>query len=68
MRRAPEPSASDRAECEAGTVHGEDYCFQFSGKIRDGKLHFRLHMEVIALGCSRVYGAPQSAAYHRTCV
>lgn len=44
-RRAPEPSVSDRAECEAGTVHGEDYCFQFSGKIRDGKLHFRLHME-----------------------
>ncbi|KAL6776717.1 hypothetical protein ACKKBF_B30670 [Auxenochlorella protothecoides x Auxenochlorella symbiontica] len=34
-----------RAECEAGFVRGEDYLFQFSGKIRGGKLHFRLHMQ-----------------------
>lgn len=33
-----------RAACEAGFVRGEDYLFQFSGKIRGGKLHFRLHM------------------------
>ena len=33
-----------RAECEAGSVRGEDYLFQFTGKIRDGKLHFRLNM------------------------
>jgi hypothetical protein len=26
-------------------VRGEDYCFIFTGKLRDGKLHFRLHME-----------------------
>lgn len=26
-------------------MRGEDYSFQFSGKIREGKLHFRLHME-----------------------
>ena len=26
-------------------MRGEDYCFQFSGKLRDGKLHFRLHMQ-----------------------
>ncbi|GAB4822726.1 hypothetical protein N2152v2_009772 [Parachlorella kessleri] len=34
-----------QAECEAGIVRGEDYCFEFNGKIREGKLHFRLHME-----------------------
>jgi len=27
-------------------VRGEDYCFNFTGKLRDGKLHFRLHMQV----------------------
>lgn len=26
-------------------MRGEDYCFTFTGKLRDGKLHFRLHME-----------------------
>ena len=33
-----------RADCEAGSVRGEDYLFQFSGKIKEGKLHFRLNM------------------------
>lgn len=37
--------ATARAECEAGSVRGEDYLFQFTGKIRSGKLHFRLHMQ-----------------------
>lgn len=27
-------------------MRGEDYCFNFTGKLRDGKLHFRLHMQV----------------------
>jgi hypothetical protein len=35
----------DVVTCEVGMVSGEDYNFRFSGKIRDGKLHFRLHME-----------------------
>ncbi|KAI3433343.1 hypothetical protein D9Q98_003161 [Chlorella vulgaris] len=45
--RAPSLGGSDDepASCEAGTVRGEDYCFIFTGKMRDGKLHFRLHME-----------------------
>ena len=30
---------------QVGTVSGEDYHFRFSGKIRDGKLFFRLKME-----------------------
>ena len=30
---------------QAGTVRGEDYNFHFSGRVREGKLHFRLHME-----------------------
>lgn len=34
-----------RAECEPGTVRGEDYLFHFTGKIRAGKLHFRLNMQ-----------------------
>jgi hypothetical protein len=46
--RAPSLPGSDDepAACEAGTVRGEDYCFTFTGKLRDGKLHFRLHMQV----------------------
>ncbi|PRW58194.1 COP9 signalosome complex subunit 5b-like [Chlorella sorokiniana] len=45
--RAPSLPGSDDepAACEAGTVRGEDYCFTFTGKLRDGKLHFRLHMQ-----------------------
>jgi WNK lysine deficient protein kinase len=31
--------------CAAGTVRGEDYNFQFSGKIKEGKLSFRLNMQ-----------------------
>ena len=27
------------------SVRGEDYCFSFSGKLRDGRFHFRLHMQ-----------------------
>ena len=30
---------------QVGTVSGEDYHFRFSGRIRDGKLFFRLKME-----------------------
>lgn len=26
-------------------MRGEDYCFNFTGKLREGKLHFRLHMQ-----------------------
>jgi WNK lysine deficient protein kinase len=43
-RAAEERERAARAECEAGSVRGEDYLFQFSGRVRDGKLHFRLHM------------------------
>ncbi|KAL4431210.1 hypothetical protein ABPG75_006466 [Micractinium tetrahymenae] len=40
------PGSDDEpAACEAGSVRGEDYCFNFTGKLRDGKLHFRLHMQ-----------------------
>jgi WNK lysine deficient protein kinase len=30
--------------CQIGAVRGEDYTFQFSGRFRDGVLHFRLTM------------------------
>ncbi|KAK9845996.1 hypothetical protein WJX81_008015 [Elliptochloris bilobata] len=44
--RGPRASVTDEGEaCEAGTVSGEDYNFHFSGRVRNGKLHFRLHME-----------------------
>lgn len=43
--RTSTDDATARAECEAGSVRGEDYLFQFTGKIRHGKLHFRLHMQ-----------------------
>lgn len=32
---------------QVGTVRGEDYDFQFSGRVREGKLHFRLNMEYV---------------------
>lgn len=35
----------ENVSCQVGTVQGEDYTFRFGGKIVDGKLHFRLHME-----------------------
>jgi WNK lysine deficient protein kinase len=49
LRLSPRPS-TDRENprvdiCEAGSIRGEDYFFQFTGKIKDGKLHFRLHMQ-----------------------
>lgn len=28
-------------------MRGEDYDFQFSGRVREGKLHFRLNMEYV---------------------
>jgi len=30
---------------QIGTVRGEDFNFKFSGKVKEGKLHFRLEME-----------------------
>ena len=30
-----------------GTVRGEDYDFQFSGRVREGKLQFRLNLEYV---------------------
>lgn len=38
-------TGGEEASCQVGTVQGEDYTFRFGGKIVDGKLHFRLHME-----------------------
>lgn len=35
----------DANTCAAGTIRGEDYNFHFTGKIKDGKLHVRLHLE-----------------------
>ncbi|KAK9786274.1 hypothetical protein WJX73_002868 [Symbiochloris irregularis] len=43
--RASEADDTSVTTCEVGTVRGEDYNFQFSGKIRDNKLHFRLQMQ-----------------------
>lgn len=32
---------------QVGTVRGEDYDFQFSGRVREGKLQFRLNLEYV---------------------
>ena len=34
-----------RTHLQIGTVRGEDFNFKFSGKVKEGKLHFRLEME-----------------------
>ncbi|KAK9847970.1 hypothetical protein WJX84_005181 [Apatococcus fuscideae] len=46
--RGASDSGSDAGSCKVGIVRGEDYMFEFSGKIREGKLHFRLNMEASA--------------------
>jgi len=37
-------AGGDSGDVAAGAVRGEDYEFQFSGRVRRGALHFRLHM------------------------
>jgi hypothetical protein len=32
-----------------GKLRGEDYNFEFHGKVKDGKMHFRLHMTQVRL-------------------
>lgn len=44
-RQSSEEQQKTRVECEAGSIRGEDYFFQFTGKIKEAKLHFRLHMQ-----------------------
>ncbi|CAL5224075.1 g6700 [Coccomyxa viridis] len=38
---------NEAQRCEVGTVRGEDYDFQFSGRVREGKLQFRLNLEYV---------------------
>ena len=45
VRRSTDKEHIRTEICEAGNIRGEDYFFQFTGKIKDGKLHFRLHMQ-----------------------
>ncbi|CAL8465728.1 g5264 [Coccomyxa elongata] len=40
-------SSGSEEACEVGTVRGEDYDFQFSGRVKEGRLHFRLNMEYV---------------------
>ena len=35
------------SQTQVGTVRGEDYDFQFSGRVREGKLQFRLNLEYV---------------------
>lgn len=35
---------ADRGTLSVGTLRGEDYNFEFTGKVKDGKMHFRLRM------------------------
>jgi hypothetical protein len=40
-----------------GKLRGEDYNFEFHGKVKDGKMHFRLVMtEAAAVRCASVCG------------
>ena len=43
----PRPSLDTEGAitCAVGTVRGEDYNFHFTGKIKEGKLYVRLHLE-----------------------
>lgn len=45
VRPSIDGEAAEAITCAAGTVRGEDYSFHFTGKIKDGKLHVRLHLE-----------------------
>ena len=39
-----------------GKLRGEDYNFEFHGKVKDGKMHFRLHMTQVGTGAAAVVG------------
>ena len=43
----PARNASVQKLAQVGTVRGEDYDFQFSGRVKEGRLHFRLNMEYV---------------------
>ncbi|KAI8464734.1 MAG: kinase-like domain-containing protein [Monoraphidium minutum] len=63
MAAQPEPMASgDDGEGEGhiaiGKLRGEDYNFEFHGKVKDGKMHFRLYMTQV----SDLPGAPAPPA------
>jgi hypothetical protein len=64
-----EPSSSStpsQAEDIAiGKLRGEDYNFEFQGKVKEGKMHFRLFMtQVCVLRCA-VYALCHGNAYAR---
>jgi len=56
----PEPSSStapSQAEDIAiGKLRGEDYNFEFQGKVKDGKMHFRLFMTQVGQAGGRQAG------------
>jgi len=50
----PENIDADDRDAEGsiaiGKLRGEDYNFEFHGKVKDGKMHFRLHMTQVSDG------------------
>ena len=44
-------SAASQEEIAIGKLRGEDYNFEFQGKVKDGKMHFRLFMTQVCTVC-----------------
>jgi WNK lysine deficient protein kinase len=40
----------DEGRIAIGKLRGEDYNFEFHGRVRDGKMHFRLYMTAVGSG------------------
>lgn len=56
---AEEGGEGGEGKIAIGKLRGEDYNFEFQGKVKDGKMHFRLFMTQVRAGdeaCWRVFG------------
>ena len=52
---------------QVGTVRGEDYDFQFSGRVKEGRLHFRLNMEYVGDDSQDEEEEPPEELPHQRC-
>jgi len=59
----PTEEGSDGGEGKiaSGKLRGEDYNFEFQGKVKEGKMHFRLFMTQV--GGQSVWSSPQECGW-----
>lgn len=50
MEPSSSTAPSQTEDIAIGKLRGEDYNFEFKGKVKDGKMHFRLFMTQVSSG------------------